>query len=54
MNWHLGEQTHCINGSFVRTRVSLQNCDEGRDVAHGLVDAVAVLQRRSMAVELLG
>lgn len=36
------------------TRVSLQGRDEGRDVAHGLVDAVAVLQRCGVTVELLG
>jgi len=46
--------TDRISNRFVGTWVSLQDCDEGRHVAHGLEDTVAVLQRRSVAVKLLG
>lgn len=41
-------------GELLRTCVSVQGCDQRGDVPHGLVDAVAVLQRRRLAVELLG
>ena len=36
------------------TCVPVQGCDEGGDVADGLVDAVAVLQRGGLTVQLLG
>lgn len=36
------------------TRILLQSCDEARDLAHSLVDAVAVLQCGGVAVKLLG